>query len=226
VLTYAQVNGWEEATLQNALDKCVDGVPNCAESTFGTFNTQGETQSCKAESMIDETVNGVLDALPGCNPVSYGPAPAPVQQNCNAPKLMTVATPEMAGYVDVTSKGYKYIGCGLDNALTRTLNGGLLAGDDMTVEECVDFCKSKNTQYAGIVYGSQCYCGATVAEDRKPGTAKNCLMKCGGNKNEVCGGADAISLYEACSGGACTNPTKRDSRRLVSLNVARANASL
>lgn len=175
--------------------------------------------------MIDEPVSGVLDALPGCNPVTKGPERATAQKSCDAPKLMTVATPKMSGYVDVTAKGYKYIGCGLDNAGARTLKDELLTGDDMTVEKCIDFCKGKSSKYAGIVYGSQCYCGGGVADDRKPGTASNCLMKCGGDESEVCGGADAISLYEACSGSACMNPSKRHSRRLASLEVARANAA-
>ena len=50
-------------------------------------------------------------------------------------------------------------------------------------------------------------------------------MKCSGNKDEVCGGNDAISLYEACAGGACTNAAKRQSRRLASVEVARADAA-
>lgn len=221
-----QLNGWDEKALQKALDTCVDGVEDCAQKVFGEFNTQSETQSCKKMPMIDEPVTGVLDALPGCNEITYGPERATPEKNCDAPKLLTQATPEMAGFVDVTSKGFKYIGCGLDNAIDRTLKDQLLTGDDMTVEKCIDFCKGKSTKYAGIVYGSQCFCGGSVAEDRAPGTASNCLMKCRGKDSEVCGGADAISLYEACSGGACTNLSKRESRRLASVEVARANAAM
>lgn len=176
--------------------------------------------------MIDEQVTGALEALPGCNPVTEGPEPASPAQNCAAPKLMAVATPEMAGYVDVTSKGYKYIGCGKDNAGDRTLGEELLTGDDMTVPKCIDFCKGKGKQYAGLEYSGQCYCGSSVAADRAPvqGSTGNCLMKCSGDANQVCGGADAISLYEACSGGACTNAAKRMSRRLAGLE--RTNAGL
>jgi hypothetical protein len=50
-------------------------------------------------------------------------------------------------------------------------------------------------------------------------------MKCSGNQEQVCGGNDAISLYEACSGGSCTNAAKRHSRRLSSVEVARAEAA-
>lgn len=221
------VNGWKEDELQKALDKCVDGVDKCAEQVFGTFNTQGETQACKLPSMIDEPVAGPLKQLPGCNTVTYGPEAATSQKDCAAPKLLTQATPKMAGFVDLTSnKGFKYLGCGKDNALTRTLNEELLTGTDMTVDKCIDFCKGKKKSYAGLEFGSQCYCANSLPTDRAPGQgANNCLMKCGGDVNQVCGGADAISLYQACSGGACTNSVKRQSRRLAGLEMAIANAA-
>ncbi|KAF2640037.1 WSC-domain-containing protein [Massarina eburnea CBS 473.64] len=220
------VNGWNEQALQEGLDKCVDGVANCAEQVFGTFNTQGETQACKLSPMIDEPVTGTLKALPGCNTVSYGPDAVTPQKDCASPKLLTTATPEMSGYVDVTSKGYAFIGCGKDNALSRTLGEELLTGDDMTVEKCIDFCKGKKKSFAGIEFGSQCYCGSSLASERKPSQGLNCLMKCGGNKDQTCGGADAISLYQACEGGACTSKVKRESRRLAGVVRAMAKAAL
>lgn len=51
-------------------------------------------------------------------------------------------------------------------------------------------------------------------------------MKCTGNANQICGGADALSLYEACSGGACTNAAKRQSRRLARMELANAKAAM
>lgn len=207
------VNGWDEEALQTALDTCVDGVDKCAEKVFGTFYTQAETQACKLPHMIDEQVTGPLQQLPGCNPVTYGPEDAIPQKDCAAPKLLTKATPKMAGYVDTTSKGYKYLGCGKDNALSRTLNEELLTGTDMTVEKCVDFCKSKNKSYAGLEFGSQCYCANSLPTDREPGKgANNCLMKCGGNSDQVCGGADSLSLYQAMS------KVKRHSRRIAGVD--------
>ncbi|KAF1979791.1 WSC-domain-containing protein, partial [Bimuria novae-zelandiae CBS 107.79] len=200
------VNGWDIDALQKGLDNCPDGVENCPEKVFGAFNTPDETKACKLPSMIDEAVTGVLDALPGCNEVSYGPAPVAASKNCDAPGLTSALSAKMAGYVDVTDKGFKYIGCGKDNALERTLNEELLTGDDMTVEKCVDFCKGKGKKFAGLEYSGQCYCGSAVAEDRAPSSARgagSCLMKCSGDNDQVCGGNDAISLYEACDMGAC-----------------------
>ncbi|KAF2703137.1 WSC-domain-containing protein [Pleomassaria siparia CBS 279.74] len=212
------LNGWDEAVLQKAVTDCLDGTPDCPAQTFGEFRSQGDTQACKLPSMINEQVSGVLLALPGCNPVGQA-APA----SCNAPRISLVASPQSMGYVDLTkSKGWKYIGCGKDDAGQRTLSAAQTSGDSMTVESCVDLCKTKNTLYAGLVYGGECYCGNSIAVDKAPvkGSVGNCLMKCSGNDKEVCGGAGAISLYQACKGGACSSLAKRESRRLAGLEAA------
>ncbi|KAF2008488.1 WSC-domain-containing protein [Aaosphaeria arxii CBS 175.79] len=219
-------NGWEANSLQKALDRCKDGVANCEKEVFGEFRSQGEAQSCKLPSMIDEQVTGVLSALPGCNSVTYGPAPAQSKANCAAPKLSLKASPKSLGYVDVTkSKGYRYIGCGTDNAGKRTLSQAQTSSSSMMVEKCIDFCKSKGAQYAGLEYAGECYCGASLAADRAPvqGRLGNCLMKCSGNNQQVCGGAAAISLYQACKGATCSNLARRESQRLAVLELSNAD---
>jgi len=158
--------------------------------------------------MIPEQTNGILDALPGCNPPTSGPAPATPVQNCAVPKILAATSAEALGFADLTkSKGFKYIGCGIDNAGSRTLNKAQTWGQDMTITKCVDFCKSKGTKFAGLVYGSECYCGDAVDKSRmpQPGVAGGCTMKCAGDKKTNCGGPDAISLYQTCSGSACVN---------------------
>ena len=229
------VNGWDVDALQKGLDMCPDGVDNCVEKAFGEGNSQGEAQRCKLQPMIDERVTGVLEKLPGCNEVTYGPGSVAPKKECDAPGVVGVATPEMEGYVDVSAEGWTYVGCGKDNALERTLGEELLTGDDMTVEKCVGFCKSKGKKYSGEFFQKslisktdgkgQCYCGSDIPADRAPQAGRgsgNCLMKCSGNNKQVCGGSDAISLYKACDGGACTNAAKRLGRRSASVEAARA----
>ena len=198
------------------------------KKVFGVTRDQTQTQECKIPAYITEPVSGVLPALPGCNPVTYGPDPASPPKTCAAPGLAMVATPFNMGYTDITKdKGYKYIGCGKDDAGSRTLKDAQTSSDQMTVETCIDFCKGKSLTYAGLEYSGECYCGSDVAEDRAPvkGLAGNCLMKCSGDKDEVCGGAGAISLYEACGSGTCTNLARRESSKLANLERARAIAA-
>ncbi|OCK72946.1 WSC-domain-containing protein [Lepidopterella palustris CBS 459.81] len=218
------VNGWDTAALQRGIDNCATGVPNCEAQNFDLITDQGVTQECKLPAQLNEPVSGVLAELPGCNAVSYGPASATPMENCNpASTKIVAATAASLGYVDVTSsKGFKYIGCGTDNPGSRTLTVAQISNDQMTVENCIDFCKSKGTTYAGLEYMGECYCGNTLPADRAPvaGVLGNCNMKCRGNSNEICGGAAAISLYQACTGGACTNSAKRMARRLAGAHHA------
>ncbi|KAF2730774.1 WSC-domain-containing protein [Polyplosphaeria fusca] len=221
------INGWDVPALQKALDICGEDA-DCESRASFTMRTQSEAQECKLAPLINEPVSGVLAALPGCNPVTYGPADASPQSTCAAPKLNLKASPETLGYVDVTkSKAYRYVGCGKDVAGQRTLNAAWTSSADMTVDKCVDFCKSRAFGYAGVEYAGECYCGNSVASNRAPvvGSVGNCLMKCSGNKKQVCGGAGAISLYQACKGGSCTNAVKRESRRLAAVDLERARAA-
>ncbi|TEB27281.1 hypothetical protein FA13DRAFT_1667136 [Coprinellus micaceus] len=68
--------GWEGDTLQRAMDKCTEfnGDPNyCKE-----FHVQNddEVNACTVPSVVEERIEGYLDALPGCNPVQDGPSDA------------------------------------------------------------------------------------------------------------------------------------------------------
>ena len=47
-------------------------------------------------------------------------------------------------------------------------------------------------------------------------------MKCGGNEEQVCGGSDAVSIYGACAGGACTGKEKREGWKRGSVEAVRA----
>lgn len=94
----------------------------------------------------------------------------------------------------------------------------------MTIETCVDFCTSKGHTYAGMEFGSQCYCDNKLPADRAPiaGMLRNCIMPCAGNSAEKCGGHDAIILYQKASGASTkgsTGSSKRRSRIMRSLEI-------
>jgi hypothetical protein len=109
------------------------------------------------------------------------------------------------------SKGWSYVGCGTDAGSPRTLGDKSTqymanVGNNMTVEWCVDFCAGSS--YAGLEYGSQCWCGNSLAADRAPqdGILGNCQMKCNGDSGEYCGGSWALSIYQKCASGSdCQN---------------------
>ncbi|KAF2502763.1 WSC-domain-containing protein [Lophium mytilinum] len=112
----------------------------------------------------------------------------------------------MLEYVDLTtSKRWEYVGSGIDDYFTRTFKGKFLAGDNMTVEKCVDFCDAAGFSYAGLEYRRECYCDNTLPEDKAPkkGIMGYCVLKCAGNADEFRGGGAALSIYRKCTAAPC-----------------------
>jgi len=60
---------------------------------------------------------------------------------------------------------------------------------------CYQSCNSKGYKYFGLQDGWECFCGHKFG---KYGKAKNCNVKCTEkkNKNKICGGSWANSVYE------------------------------
>ncbi|PQE28913.1 wsc domain-containing protein [Rutstroemia sp. NJR-2017a BBW] len=215
------VNGWDIPTLTKGINNCLDGQPNCPSETF-TFYEQSDTQACKLAPLLNEQVSGVLTVLPGCNTPSSGPGeytPPSCPQDAalkssllkTSPNhLSSAASALPVGITDLsTSKGWTYLGCGTDVAGDRTLNADWEGKDSMTIETCIDFCASKGHTYAGLEFGSQCYCDNALPADRapQPGVVGACLMACAGNSTEICGGGAAITLYQKCASGSCKPAT-------------------
>ena len=91
---------------------------------------------------------------------------------------------------------FVYSGCFQDpSSPSRALlyNSGLNT-QNMTVETCVAFCKGNDYRYAGLEYYGECFCGASVNGPQID--ESNCNFPCTGNKSEVCGGNDIISIYQ------------------------------
>ncbi|KAK4993470.1 hypothetical protein LTR50_000400 [Elasticomyces elasticus] len=199
------LNGWDVATLQAATNDCNDGGGDMTKCSHFKFYTSDENHACTVPPSVDEPITGVLDKLPGCNPVTHGPAPAVPVANC---PVTPIGKPKTY-YTDLTtSLGYKYIGCGSDNVAARTLTQDFTWSPDMTPAMCVKYCKGKGYAYAGLEYADQCYCGSTLPADRAPvaGVQGNCFSACAGDKKQYCGGGSALSLYQACpAGGSCAN---------------------
>ncbi|OAG27282.1 WSC domain-containing protein [Thermodesulfatator autotrophicus] len=90
-----------------------------------------------------------------------------------------------------------YIGCFKDQGdpygtQGRDLDKKIVSASDMSVEKCISICRSSGYRYAGVQYGSQCFCDNDYGLF---GPANNCDMKCSGNPNEICGGFWANSVY-------------------------------
>ena len=90
-----------------------------------------------------------------------------------------------------TIQPVSYIGCFKDSQI-RDLYGFFTQSQDMSVDKCIDICKKHGFLYAAVQYSSSCFCGNYYG---RYGAASNCNMRCSGNKNQVCGGTWANSVY-------------------------------
>ncbi|KAI0474339.1 WSC domain-containing protein [Xylaria cf. heliscus] len=202
------LNGWDIPTLQKAINECNAASGNIEECSAFKLRDDDDMASCKVFPRVHEAVSGVLQALPGCNPVQPGPGPATQQSGCRDDAAQ-IGDP-MLPFTDVSHKlGWKYVACAKDPAgQSRTLPDVSLDQPDMTVEKCIAACDAKGYKYAGLEYRSQCFCGNSVAQDRMPtnGTMGDCPMTCAGDPDEFCGGAARISVYTKCpSSSDCEN---------------------
>ncbi|MGD0911310.1 MAG: Ig-like domain-containing protein, partial [Terracidiphilus sp.] len=97
-----------------------------------------------------------------------------------------------------TSAAQTYLGCFNDDENgARALNGYSWSSNQMTIEQCVSSCASQGSEYAGVEYGSNCYCGSGNFSSQ--GTSTSCNEQCTGNSAETCGGSNAAAVYTAQS---------------------------
>ncbi|KIY43224.1 copper radical oxidase [Fistulina hepatica ATCC 64428] len=93
-------------------------------------------------------------------------------------------------------------GCYTDSTTARTLTGSSYSStDNMTVENCIDYCDTQDYIYAGVEYSQECYCGNYI-ENSATATSSGCSMACSGNPSELCGGGSRLDLFY--SGGTAS----------------------
>lgn len=183
------VNGWDIDVLQKAVDGCKNDSGKVEDCPYLTFFDKDAQNDCYIPPRIKEQITGWMPKLPGCNAVVGPPGPAK-PQTCDA---TTVIGDPKKYYTDMSAKGWSYDGCAIDNLNSRTFPIRF-ADNTMTIEKCIDLCVSEGQTYAGLEYSNECYCGTSIAPARK-GNHK-CMMPCVGNENQICGGAQRLSVYK------------------------------
>ncbi|KAJ7498560.1 WSC domain-containing protein [Mycena latifolia] len=65
----------------------------------------------------------------------------------------------------------------------------------MTVESCLAFCTSGGFNFAGVEFGSECYCDQALQDPATLSSPGNCNMPCSGNSTELCGAGNFVDVY-------------------------------
>lgn len=87
-----------------------------------------------------------------------------------------------------------YVGCFADDSRERSLKGTVFYDlRKMTVAHCQEACAERAYIYAGLEYGSECYCGNKLSLTKA--RQEDCNSECKGEKGTICGGVSRLSVY-------------------------------
>ncbi|KAL3470358.1 WSC domain-containing protein [Aspergillus californicus] len=70
---------------------------------------------------------------------------------------------------------------------------------ELTISRCQDTCYTGAFTFAGVKAGSECWCSSFVGGEHARNSS-DCNMPCGGNQDEICGGAESINVFEPVEG--------------------------
>lgn len=93
---------------------------------------------------------------------------------------------------------HQYVGCFTDNLGARMFDEVTYMDTNLSVENCANYCKSKNFKYIGLEWARDCRCG----NDLKDRTSypklpeSSCSMACPGNQAQKCGAFGVQSVYK------------------------------
>jgi len=87
------------------------------------------------------------------------------------------------------------IGCYSDSVEARTLRTRVSVSGCMTEEACVAQCQSEKFGFAGVESSNECFCDTAISNGGVPIAATSCNMACQGNSSELCGGPNALNVY-------------------------------
>lgn len=93
--------------------------------------------------------------------------------------------------------GFIALGCFSDSS-SRTLGTFAYSGPANSPSQCTQTCQSKGFKYAGVEYGSECWCDNFISNDgaKEDSSQTGCSMTCSGDSTQKCGGANKLNIYQ------------------------------
>ncbi|KAK0111496.1 hypothetical protein ONS95_001851 [Cadophora gregata] len=91
-----------------------------------------------------------------------------------------------------TAGGYTYLDSFVDPTSARLLPMQQNLASN-TVGNCARACSNGGYSYAGVEYGSQCFCGSSLPGSPTGGQTPN--IQCTGNSSQFCGGNNILQVY-------------------------------
>lgn len=94
-------------------------------------------------------------------------------------------------------EGWTALGCYTDSAAPRTLGATVSVSAAMTIEQCIATCDAADFKYAGLEYGSECYCDSVIQLPGAQVDDTDCAMTCTGNAAQTCGGPSRLNIFDS-----------------------------
>lgn len=210
------INGWNMTIQEQAVTECLgpEGFGTIEECAVLNAVRQEETGlNCPVQpEPIGEQVRGMIAKLPGCVNITPGPQAATATDlECPAgypqPSITrTIDSTPLATMDPAIGSLYGlanqlYVGCGNDSVgpPPRTLNAVYTFSVNMSVEYCQAYCNASGYRYSGVEYQYQCYCDnyidPSVTFYGGVNMSVGCNILCNGDRNEFCGGAGYINVF-------------------------------
>lgn len=110
---------------------------------------------------------------------------------------------------------WTYHGCYTDYERRKLAGPSYYDASNMTQASCVAFCNTAAHPYAGVEYGSECYCGLTIGSGSSKANDSECGFSCPGNATEACGAGNRLSVFYAeALDSTRTNPGPEGTQRI------------
>lgn len=89
------------------------------------------------------------------------------------------------------------LGCYRDEKEFRLLSGYFTNFKTTnSPQRCIQLCLQSGYPYAGVQYGTECFCGSDAPLSSAKLADSKCNMKCSGVAKEICGGYFSMNVYE------------------------------
>lgn len=200
------LNGWDMDVQTAAMKECMNNggsgsIDECAP--FKASKDPYASWNCPEQPpTVNETVKGLIDALPGCNPVTGYQTSNVSTTNCpatlnNNPAVSS--TPMFNPAPGAMLGNWSYLGCSKDTRVNHTLTGPRDSDLGMSIESCHAYCTGKQYAISGLKYGRECWCGNSISPTSPILDPASCAaipkMKCAGNRTQYCGAPDYLALW-------------------------------
>lgn len=169
-------------------------------STISATTTSSSVPSTSTSNSISSTLSSSTGATASSSPSTSSATPT-ISTSSSATRTTLSTSTTTSSSSSITSIApsaptqvgtFRYVGC-YTEVNGRAINQKSANNNNMTNENCASFCSGY--QYFATEYATECYCGSSLSTSSKPATDGRCNMPCAGDKTEICGGPNGLTLY-------------------------------